>query len=251
MTLLAVERIKLFTTRSPWWCMVLALGLTVGFAFLVSANANDNFPATVATSQEGSQFGLIVMMVMAALAVTTEYRFGTIRASFQAVPNRTAVLLAKAGVVGLVAGVVGEITAFGSWALVRAMHNDPLTALSDGAAWRQVAGTGAVYALAAVLALAVGILVRQTAGAVVILLLWALLVENLVQLIPRVGDKIHDWMPFTQASHFLTAGQSAAEMRSAGTDVIPLSAWGSLAYFAGITVVLLGIAIVVANRRDA
>ena len=29
MTLLAVERIKLFTTRSPWWCALLTLVLTI------------------------------------------------------------------------------------------------------------------------------------------------------------------------------------------------------------------------------
>ena len=43
-------------------------------------------------------------MVMATLAVTTEYRFGTIRATFQAVPNRTRTLLAKTTVVALFAG---------------------------------------------------------------------------------------------------------------------------------------------------
>jgi ABC-2 type transport system permease protein len=251
MTLLAVERIKLFTTRSPWWCMVLALGLTVGFALLVSANANDNFPATVEASQDGSQFGLIVMMVMAALAVTTEYRFGTIRASFQAVPNRSAVLLAKAGVVTLVAGIVGEVTAFASWALVHLMHPGALTALNSGANWRHVAGSGLVYAFAALIALSVGILVRQTAGAVAILLVWVLLAENLISLVPKVGDKIQHWLPFTEANYFLTAGASAAETHSAEGVTMPLSAWGSLAYFAGIAVVLFGIAVATANRRDA
>ena len=95
MTLLATERIKLFTTRSPWWSMLLALVLSVGFAALIAGNASsatgEGFSTDVAES--GYQFSLVVMMVMAALAVTTEYRFSTIRVSFQAVPNRTAVLV--------------------------------------------------------------------------------------------------------------------------------------------------------------
>jgi len=243
MTLLAVERIKLFTTRSPWWCMVLAVGLTVGFATLLSANANDYAPATVASSQEGSQFGLIVMMVMAALAVTTEYRFGTIRASFQAVPNRSAVLVAKATLVALVAGVIGEVTAFASWAVVRLMHPDALTALHGSAAWREVAGSGLIYAFAAVIALSVGILIRQTAGAVAIMLVWTLLAENLIGIIPKIGDKVAQWLPFNEANYFLMGRHQFGDM--------PLSPWGAAAYFAGIALVLLGIAVFTANRRDA
>ena len=34
MSVITVERIKLFSTRSPWWCMVVAAFLTVGFAAL-------------------------------------------------------------------------------------------------------------------------------------------------------------------------------------------------------------------------
>ena len=36
MTLLAVERIKLFTTRSPMWCTLAALVVTIGFAALIA-----------------------------------------------------------------------------------------------------------------------------------------------------------------------------------------------------------------------
>src|SRR3954462_9266710 len=117
MTLLAVERIKLFSTRSPWWCMALAIGLTVGMAALIAANTGDQLPMSVGLSQSFSNFGMIVIMVMAALAVPTEYRFGTIRATFLAVPGRTPALLAKTPVVALLAGVVGEVVAFGSWGI--------------------------------------------------------------------------------------------------------------------------------------
>jgi len=42
-----------------------------------------------------ASLGLLVIMVMAALAVTNEYRFGIIRTNFQAAPHRSAVILAK------------------------------------------------------------------------------------------------------------------------------------------------------------
>ena len=248
MTLLATERIKLFTTRSPWWCMLLALVLTVGFAALIAANTSGRaFPLSAAVG--GYQFGLVVMMVMAALAVTTEYRFGTIRTSFQAVPNRIALLLAKTGVVAVLAAVIGEIAAFASWAMAKAIHPSASLALSGEPAWRNVAGMGLVYFVTAIIAIAVGILIRQTAGAVAILLIYSLLVENLVTLIPKIGEDIQKWMPFTVANHFLTGGEAVGGR--GGAVAMPLQPWPSLLYFAGIGAVLLIIALVTANRRDA
>jgi ABC-2 type transport system permease protein len=248
MTLIATERIKLFTTRSPWWSMVLALVLSVGFAALIAANASSD-GVSVNEAESGYQFSLVVMMVMAALAVTTEYRFSTIRVSFQAVPNRSALLLAKTAVVAVLAAVIGEVTAFASWAVARAIHPSAALALNNEQAWRNIAGLGLVYMITAVIAVAVGILIRQTAGAVAILLIYTLLVENLVVLIPKVGQNIQKWMPFTEANNFLSAGAADAARR--GLTVMPLSAWGSLAYFAGIAAVILGIALFSANRRDA
>jgi ABC-2 type transport system permease protein len=248
MTLIATERIKLFTTRSPWWSMLLAVALAVGFSTLFAANAPAHDQLNLADVESGYQFGLIVMTVMAALAVTTEYRFSTIRTSFQAVPNRTALLLAKTAVVAALAAVIGEVTAFASWAMARAIHPTGHLALSGAAAWRDVAGMGLVYAITAMIAVAVGILIRQTAGAVAALLVYALLVENLVRIIPKVGQKIHNWMPFNVADHFLTSGNLGADNPA---SPMPLGPWASLLYFAGVGVVLLTIALVTANRRDA
>lgn len=250
MTLLAVERIKLFTTRSPWWCMVLALVLTVGFSAMLSAIPGNGFQMTVNISQAGYQFGMVVIMVMATLAVTTEYRFGTIRTSFQAVPNRIAVLVAKTTVVALLAGVVGEVSAFASWAMAKAIRPGPLMALDNAQTWRNVAGVGLVYMVAAVIALAVGILVRQSAGAISILLVYTLLVENLIRIVPKVGDKIHNWMPFNVADNFINAGAPLSNGRPVPTGM-PLGPWPSLAYVAGIAIVVLVISLVVVQRRDA
>ncbi|MBC6449151.1 hypothetical protein [Actinokineospora xionganensis] len=241
MTLLAVERIKLFTTRSPWWCLLTALTVTVGLAALITATAEADFPLTVEVTQFGRMFGLMVVMVMAALAITTEYRFSTIRSTFQAIPNRTAALLAKTLVVALLAMVIGELAAFGSFGIATLIQPEANLAISSAADWRLVAGTGLVYGLSAVLAVAVGVLLRQSAGAISVLMIWPLLVETLVPVIPRVGDDIAKWLPFTAVDQFL-AGP---------TGNPPLSPWGSLAYFAGVCVVLLAAALVTANKRDA
>ncbi|GAB3351635.1 ABC transporter permease [Amycolatopsis echigonensis] len=246
MTLLAVERIKLFTTRSPWWCSLIALALTIGFAGLIAGSLQSGEQLSVASTQVGHQFGIAVIMVLAALAVTTEYRFGTIRTTFQAVPNRGSVLVAKATVVALLSFVIGEIGAFGSWGLGYLIRPSASVALNTSADWINVAGVGVVFAFAAVIAVAVGTLIRHSAGALSLLLIYVLAVENLVQLIPTVGPKIHEWMPFTVAERFLSGSSGGP-----GAQEAALSQWGSLAYFAGVAVVLLAIAIGVAKKRDA
>jgi ABC-2 type transport system permease protein len=256
MTLLAVERIKLFTTRSPWWCALITLAVTIGFAALIVGNSDDQeFAATVATTQFGYNFGMAVIMVLAALSVTTEYRFSTIRTTFQAVPHRGAALLAKTTVVALLALVIGEISAFGSWGVGTLLKPTADLALNSTADWINVAGVGVIYAFAAVIAVAVGILLRHSAGAIALLLIYALAVESLIQLIPSIGDDIYKWMPFNAAEKFLT-GDGASNMgRNPGAgaplSTSPLSPGWALAYFAGIALVTLAVAIGVAKKRDA
>ena len=249
MSVLAAERIKLFSTRSPWWCSGSAIVIVVGFtALLAGTSSAEAGPLPFDLIGSFVQLGLMIVLVMAAVSVTTEYRFSTIRTTFQAVPNRTLLLLAKATVVALVAAVVGLVAAFGAWGAAVLLAPTGSLALDSPDRWRALLGAGLVFAVAAVLAVAVGILLRQTGGAVALLLVWALLAENLVRLIPNVGEEIQRWMPFVNADHFLTVGVGD-EVEAASS--MPFGPWGSLAYFAAIAAGMLVAALVVANRRDA
>jgi ABC-2 type transport system permease protein len=255
MTQLAVERIKLFTTRSPWWCALIALVTTIGFAAIITGNTDKDSPATVASTEFGYTFGLAVIMVLAALAITTEYRFSTIRTTFQADPRRGEVLLAKTAVVAALAFVIGEIAGFGSWGIGKLMAPNADLALNSGADWINVAGIGVIYALAAVIAMAVGILIRHSAGAISLLLIYNLAVESLVRLIPGIGNDIHQWMPFNVAAKFIAGDGTSNGGRNAQngpplSDATLSPAW-ALAYFAGFAAIMLTIAIVTAKRRDA
>lgn len=247
MSVLNAERIKLLSTRSPWWCAALAIAAVVGFTGLLAGTIPAAAgPLSFAATGYFVQFGLVVVMVMAAVSVTTEYRFSTIRSTFQAVPNRSAVLLAKTAVAAVVAAAVGLVAAFGAWGAAVLLAPRADLALDSADRWRALAGAAPVFAVAAVLAVAVGILLRQTAGAVSLLLVWTLLVENLVALVPNVGDDIQRWLPFVGLNHFLTAGL--------GEDAVggmPFGPWGSLAYVSAMAAGLLAVALVVANRRDA
>ncbi|WP_034267958.1 ABC transporter permease [Haloechinothrix halophila] len=253
MTLLAVERIKLFTTRSPWWCAAVTLAIVIGFAALMAGTAENDTWISVGSSQFGYGFGLAVIMVLAALSITTEYRFGTIKSTFLAVPNRPAALLAKTGVVALLALVIGELAAFGALGVSALMAPSADLALNSAADWKQVAGVGIVYALTAVMGVAVGALIRHSAGAISALLIYAVVVEPLVPLIPQFGDDIYKWLPFNVVEKFLSGSGEALGGGQAGPPLSTstLSPAMALTYFAGVAAVLLTTAILVVRKRDA
>lgn len=252
MSLLAVERIKLFSTRSPWWCSALILLVGIGVAVLVFAQPGAE--GSVASTQFGLGLGSFIAMVLAAIAITSEYRFGTIRATFAAVPNRTEVLLAKTAVVAGLLGSIGLVTAFAAWG-VAYLIDGPVLAIDTAPEWRAVAGQGLLYAGYAIIAIGVGLLIRQTAGAISVLLVWALVVEGLVAALDYTVDlNLSRWMPFANADNFITSGDATATYQADGFPVIvyPFGGpWGSLGYFVAIAVTVLVIGIVVANRRDA
>jgi len=245
MTLIAAERIKLVSTRSPWWSAGAAVLASVGMSALIAVTtAKDGQIGTVASTQLGYVLGMAVVMLMATLAVTTEYSVGTIRTTFMAVPRRGPALIAKAIVVGTLAAVIGLVAAFGAWAISLVLLPEFDLSLAGPDDWRHVAGVGLVYLIAAVIAVSVGTLVRHTAGAVSLVLVWSLMAEQLLQIIPGVGTTVGPWLPFSAAKEFLAADGSADGLLGAGP-------WGSIAYFALVAAGLLTASIAVARRRDA
>lgn len=241
MSLLAAERIKLGTTRSPYWCVVAIVVAALGFALIVALN-QDGLAATTSSAALGVNLGLSIFMVLAALSVTTEYRFNTIRTTFLAAPRRIAVLVAKSVLIGVLGLVVGALMGLAAFLLARALvagdpgQRFPMSSVDD---WRQIVGWGPLFALGGVLAVAVGILVRQSAGAVAIVLLWPLLIENLIGLIPGFGDTVRPYLPFRAANQFVASG----------TDLDP-SPLASLGIFAAWTVAIWLVAAAVLRSRD-
>jgi ABC-2 type transport system permease protein len=250
MTLLNVERIKLFSTRSPYWCLFAIAVAALGFAVLFGL-VEDGDAALPYIFLNGVRLGMSIFMVLAALSVTTEYRFGTIRNTFLAVPKRPAVLLAKTVLIAVIGLVVGTVMSLAAFYLAKALAKSPplpleLTTWDD---WRQVVGYGAIFAIAGVIAVAVGTMIRQSAGAVAILLIWPLIFEGLFTLIPTVGEKVGPWLPFTAADKIVAPTVRVANLfQPSDTGPTPLQ---GLLVFAGTAVVLWLISLVILQRRDA
>lgn len=225
--------------------MAVVSTVTLSVVAAIAMARDSGTPVTVATTQMGYTMGMAVVMVMAALAVTTEYSVGTIRTTFLAMPHRGHTIVAKTIVVAIVAFLIGLAIAVSSWAAGLLVLPDADLALTTATEWRQVGGVALVYAVAAVIAVAVGTLIRHTAGAVAIVLVWTLMAEQLLVVIPGVGDAARPFLPFQAAKQFLSA-------RDVPADTALLDRpWFALGYFALTAAALLAIAIGVTRRRDA
>ncbi len=127
--------------------------------------------ATAYTDQTpltGVFIGLIVLIVVATVFITAEYRRGLILTTLSASPDRSRVLAAKAIVIAAVTFAVGAAAAAVAVALgdhlLRSNGNYvyPTTTLTQ---LRVILGTGALLALVGVLALALGTALRRSAAA--------------------------------------------------------------------------------------
>jgi ABC-2 type transport system permease protein len=233
---LNAECIKLSTLRSPLWSAIAVAVLSLGLAAMQASTVYGPGPLEPEKAAMGvAVFGVPVLMILSSLTVTNEYRSGLIRTTFMAVPNRTLVLVAKAVVAAVFSGAYAAVMVAASIAVAR----------SDPHEWGLV-GAIALYAMiASVLGVGVGALMRASAGAVALLLLWPLVVEPILANLPNVGTQVGPYLPFANAFIFI---------RVQWLYPVYAMPWGpgaSIVYFAGVTAVVFAAALVVINRRDA
>ncbi|GFJ81889.1 DUF1349 domain-containing protein [Phytohabitans houttuyneae] len=163
-------------------------GFTVtGAGDLAPAARVDVVPAAAVNDLLFGTFpALVVIVVVATLTITTEYRYGLIHSTLSAGNRRGRVLLAKAVVLGGVTfttSLVTTVLAVRLWSwLVRGLGVYLFPATS-GALLRAEVGTAALLALAAVFALGVGTILRRSAPAVTIVIV-AVVVPYLLALVP-------------------------------------------------------------------
>ena len=237
---------------------------TAGGAYTVSGSG-DIAPDA---GQSGSGIGqiliggfgaLIVMIVLGVLFITTEYRRGLIRTSLTVSPRRGRVLLAKATVIGavtFVTALVGAAIAVPiSEHILRANGNfiNPVTAVTE---IRVIAGTAALLAVAAVLGLAVGTILRRSGAAItavvaLVVLPYILATSGalsagasqwLLRVSPAAGFAIQQTTPAypqVDLAYTPTAG------------FYPLTPWAGFAVLCAWAALALAVAIYLLRRRDA
>jgi ABC-type transport system involved in multi-copper enzyme maturation permease subunit len=235
------ELLKIRSTRTTLGIVLGMLALILLFSLLSGLLTK----APDLTSSEDQRGGLGVGSlsgVFSALAgimlVTSEYRHGTIRPTFLFTPKRSRVIAAKlaAGLLaGVAFGIVGEGLGFAiGYATLRGRGIN--YALSGGQTALLLFGTFAGVALWGALGVGIGVVVRNQVGAIIGLLAWGFVAENLLfAFVPSVG-------------RFAPAHASDALMGLTTKHFLPPAAAGAVLLAWVIVFALAGTAL--AARRD-
>ncbi len=186
---LGAEWTKLTSTRMFASCAWLAFGLSVAVTMLLALAMNaaeatcaqpgrhchaDPLRPDVLVSTAGMIGGntpgpgLAVLMVLAALMVSVEYRYRTIGTTFMVTPRRSVVLLAKMTIAVGVALVIGLLAIVGSALAFQALGGRAVAAFhpTSDLAFRMYATVPAVAMISAAIAAAVASLTRNSVVAV-------------------------------------------------------------------------------------
>lgn len=255
--LLLAEWTKIRSVRSTVWSLALLIVLTLGFTTLFTwltvlgwnkagASGRAQVVADPVSQILGSglEFGQLTICVLGVLVISGEYSTGVIRASLLAVPRRIPMLAAKAVVFAAVVFVIGECVTFPSFFIGAAiLHSHVPVSLGDPGVARAVFGGGLYLAMLGLFALAIGALIRHTAGAITGVIAFVLVLAPLTQLIPgSIGKHIHAYLPSEAGQLIGQAHQQAGQL---------LTPWQGFGVFALWTAVLLAAAGYLLQRRDA
>jgi ABC-type transport system involved in multi-copper enzyme maturation permease subunit len=220
------ELVKLTTTRTVPLMLAAAAGVTLLGTCIEGLSPS---LAELAGSDEqrellgaGSSAAILLGTYAGLIAVTAEFRYGTIRPTLMFEPRRRVVLTAKlaaAAATGAVFAAVCLAISFAGGLVILGLRD--VDAVLTGADVRLlVLGTIAAAALIAAIGAAIGALIRNQAGAIVALVAYTLAVESvLFAALPAVGQ----YLP-GKAGDAL-AGRPVEDLLAPGVGAAVLVVW--------------------------
>jgi len=251
------EWTKIRTVRSTFWTLLAAAVAMIGISVIASEVVVHQWStlkpedkvgfSAIELALAGAFFAQLAIGVLGVLVITTEYGTGMIRATFAAVPQRRIVLGAKALVfflVSLAVGLVSSFVAFFTSQLILGTYSaEKLNAsISDPGALRAVLGAGVFLALMGLLGMAVGALLRRSAGAITALFGLVFFLPGLMELLPHsIKDNVNKFLP-SNAGSAIYRQVSGPDVLSPGAGLLVLLAYALCA---------LAVAGVVVQRRDS
>lgn len=245
------EWTKFRSLRSTLYTLLLAVVFMIGLGALftaIQASQPQGFdPGQTATSASltGTFFAQLAIGVLGVLMITGEYSTGMIRASLAVVPARLPMLWAKlavcAGAVFLTM-LASSIAAFAiGQALLSGKGLD--ATLSDPGALRSVIGAGLYLTVAAMTALALGAVLRNTAAAIFTFVAVFFVVPPLTMLLPASWtDRFVQYLPSNAGGMLIDGNYGLAH---------PLAPWTGFAVMCAYAVVLIAVAAWRLRRADA
>ena len=248
------EWTKLHSLRSTRWSLLVAVGLAIGLPALFAAVTSshwghmslheraDRHPLDIALA--GVNVAQLAIAVLGVLVITGEYSTGMIRASFTAVPKRLPVLWAKIAVYGAVAFALmlpSVLIAFFASQAILSKHNILQISFSHPGVARSVVGGAGYLVLIGIFALAVGVIVRNTAGGIAAFAALFFVIPPLMNILPSSwNNAVSPYLPDA-------AGRRMFSLQTRAHDLHP---WPGFLLFLGYTVLAVAIAAVLLVRRD-
>ncbi|MGB3737091.1 MAG: ABC transporter permease [Ilumatobacter sp.] len=250
--------------RSEWFKLrTLRLNyvlLLIGFAFVVVITGLIGIFADVGdfTTTSSSDIAEIVggtsilagllISVIGVLTISSEFGHGTIRPTLVATPSRPKVFIAKAIVLAvlafvsaLVIGLAGYLVGY---VLFSARGAEGLSLFdSDGTLTVILIGLPILFVLLTMFGYAVGLLIRNSAAAVTLAILWPILIETIIGTALAVGG-------VDEPGKFLPYQSSLALVSPDGADGFAYGRVGGGLFFGVVVFALLALAIAINNTRD-
>ncbi|MFF8025402.1 ABC transporter permease subunit [Streptomyces sp. NPDC007896] len=216
---------------------------------------------SVQMSFQGVFVAVLFMVALGALFITTEYKRGMIRTTFTATPRRVRVLAAKALVIGGVTFAVSlPATAITFPLAQRTMRAHgfappayPDLSLLDSPALRAVVGSAALLSLVAVLALALGAILRNSAGAITAVVVLVILPQILAFALPL---PIANWLLRATPAAAFAVQQGVTYYPQVQHNCLPesgcypMAPWNGFAVLCAYVAVALALAAWRLRRRD-
>ncbi|MGW2328082.1 ABC transporter permease [Streptomyces sp. NPDC001700] len=243
---LRAEWAKFWSLRSSWITLGVAVVLLIVFGAIAAATYSPDAVATsgppgpgssgassdaVGLALTGVSFAQLAIGVLGVLLSAGEYSTGMIRSTLAAVPRRLPVLWSKGLVIGPIALVLTTIAAVAAFQLGTPGLDGEKIALSlgDDGVLRSLAGAGVYLGLVAVFGVALGMLIRSSAGAIAALVGTLLILPGLASLLPDAWyDTITPYFPSNAGSAVYALHQSADSL-SPGAGLAVFAGWVALA----------------------
>jgi hypothetical protein len=232
--LIAAEFLKLRTTRSAAVTLaaVALLSALLPLAYGTAAGSGD-LPALTPGSLPEMLLSPVrltggAVLLLGVLAAAAEYTHRTIVTARLQEPRATRLIVAKIAslaVVGFVVGVAAQVVALAASALALTQHHAAVQVLTGDVA-RVFVVVPLAVALQGALGVAIGALLRNTAAAVGVTLVWALVVEGVLPVVLR-RPALSGWLP-SGALEAVTAVRPAPGAVTAGAAALLVLAYATV-----------------------
>ncbi|MEU1666907.1 ABC transporter permease [Streptomyces sparsogenes] len=245
---IASEWTKIKSVRSTIWTLSVMVALVVGIGLLVASGTNDSDYSDTPTTIPGlfgTLLGQLCIVTLGVLVVSSEYGTGMIRTTFTASPQRSRVLTAKALVFFAVSFVTTTVAlALVAW-MSSGMHSGPgVQEPTSKQMMGATLGAGLYVSLLGLLSLAVGSMLRHSAGAITTML-GVVLLPAILPAFLMMSSSLHT---LGEKMQKYSSPQSLAALFQIDDELG--TGWSQLGVLAGITFAALVAAYALLEKRD-